>query len=68
VYVDEDGVIGGDCSEDRLWKDRSVNAVRRSEQIRQIKTCSVVDQTEKEAPALSRLYRHVRFEKTFDDF
>ncbi len=44
--VDEDGVVGGHRAEDSLGEDRSVDAIRCSEQIRQVKTCSVINQAE----------------------
>ena len=45
VDVDEHGVVGGLRSHHFLRQNGSVDAIRRSEQIRQVKAGSTVDQT-----------------------
>ncbi len=45
VDVDEHGVVGGLGSHHFLRQNGSVDAIRRSEQIRQVKAGSTVDQT-----------------------
>jgi len=45
VDADEHGVVGGLGSHHFLRQNGSVDAIRRSEQIRQVKARSAVDQT-----------------------